>query len=379
MIRAIDVVRQVAPKARPEYLAAFEAGDDALKAAGVTTPLRLAHLLAQLAHETSSRTGPFTIQRESGAYSAARIVEVFGVGVHSAGITTQEAKKLAGDGPALFERVYGLGNPKMAADLGNTQAGDGWLYRGNGLNQGTGRAYHVRASQAVGVDFVASPGLATSAAYALQFALVEWDKTFLTLSDRNDIRAITKRLNGGYNGYKERVDWFNRIFALLAEDERPAWRTAKPSASTRKLQQQLVTLGYKLTVDGKYGPATTEAVIAFQRANGLTVDGIAGRMTLEAIKARTEGLAANPTPATVKDPPKAAEALAPGGSAAAIGAVGQEFVDKSRLLEPYAELSTWLQYGCAALLTLGVALLLVGAVRTYVIPAFHKPKPPVAA
>lgn len=223
------------------------------------------------------------------------------------------------------------------------------------------------------------PGLATSAAYALQFALVEWDKTFLTLSDRNDIRAITKRLNGGYNGYKERVEWFNRIFALLAEDERPAWRTAKPSASTRKLQQQLVALGYKLNVDGKYGPATTDAVIAFQRANGLTVDGIAGRMTLEAIKARTEGLAANPTPATVQDPPKASEALAPGGSAAAIGAVGQEFVDKSRLLEPYAELSTWLQYGCAALLTLGVALLLVGAVRTYVIPAFHKPKAPVAA
>ena len=82
-MRAIDIVRQVAPKARPEYLVAFEAGDAQLEAAGVTTPLRLAHLLAQVMHET----GGLTIVRESGSYTAPRILAIFGRGVHSAAVT----------------------------------------------------------------------------------------------------------------------------------------------------------------------------------------------------------------------------------------------------------------------------------------------------
>lgn len=375
MLRAVEIIRKVAPGADPAYLAAFEAGDDLLAARGINTPLRLAHLLAQFAHET----GGFSIKRESMSYTAKRILEVFGVGVHSAGITAPEAKKLARNPEALAERVYGLGNPIMANNLGNTQPGDGFLCRGNSLNQGTGRGFHERATKATGIDFIGNPDLATSPAHALAFAMCEWDKVFVSLSDRNDIRGITKRLNGAYNGYAERVKWFNKIFALLSEDERPAWRTAKLSAATRRLQEQLVSLGYTIKVDGRYGVETTQAVTAFQRLNGLNVDGIAGSLTLDAIKSRLAGKAANPAPSIVPDAPTASQALAPGGSAAALGALGQEFIDKSKLLEPYTELSSWLEYGCAGLLAIGVAILLVGVVRTYVVPAIHKPSAPVAA
>jgi N-acetylmuramoyl-L-alanine amidase len=50
------------------------------------------------------------------------------------------------------------------------------------------------------------------------------------------------------------------------------------------LQQQLSGLGYWLgAVDGVYGPSTTHAVVAFQKASGLSRDGIAGPVTRGAL------------------------------------------------------------------------------------------------
>ena len=46
-MRPVDVIRKVAPHARPEYVKAFEDGDGLFAAAKVMTPLRLAHFLAQ--------------------------------------------------------------------------------------------------------------------------------------------------------------------------------------------------------------------------------------------------------------------------------------------------------------------------------------------
>ncbi|MFG1462131.1 peptidoglycan-binding protein [Xanthobacter sp. DSM 24535] len=374
MLRAIDVARKLAPKAHPAYLAALEAGDIQLKTAKITTPLRLAHFLAQVLHET----GGLTVERESGSYSAARIVEIFGVGVHSAGITKAEAKKLANNGPLLFERAYGLGCPKMAAELGNTQPGDGWNLRGNGMNQGTGREYHERASKLTGVDFIGQPELATTADHALAFALCEWDATFIALSDKNDIRAVTKRLNGGYNGYAERVEWFNKIYAVLKKSDAPAWQVAKVSPDTRTLQKNLVALGYAIKIDGRYGPATTDAVVAFQKANGIRVDGVAGDVTLATMQARLGAFAADPAPATAQAV-QVPSPVAGGASTAGVGAAAQAFIDKSQLLQPYTDVSEWVGYACAGLVGIGVCIALYGVVKTYVIPAIHKPSMPVAA
>ncbi|WP_114154072.1 N-acetylmuramidase domain-containing protein [Chromobacterium haemolyticum] len=49
------------------------------------------------------------------------------------------------------------------------------------------------------------------------------------------------------------------------------------------LQQRLAAFGAKLTVDGWYGDATEAAVAAFQRRDGLVVDGIAGAKTIAAL------------------------------------------------------------------------------------------------
>lgn len=237
MVRPIDIVRKLCPKAKPSYLAAFENGDALFAAAGITTTLRLAHFLAQALHET----GGLTIEWESGAYSATRLVEIFGVGHHSAAITEAEAQSLAKRPEAIFERVYGLGNPRKAKELGNTQPGDGYRYRGGGVLQTTGRANYRRMGQKCGVDFEAHPELVLSAEHALKPALAEWTEGNLNVAaDRDDILAITKRINGGTNGLQERKDWLRRIKPLVltvdlkskavATDAPPADAPAAPPA-----------------------------------------------------------------------------------------------------------------------------------------------------
>jgi putative chitinase len=216
MPRAIEIVRRVAPGARENYCLAFERGDALLKKHGITTPPRLAHFLAQVLHET----GGLTIERENGNYRAQRLLEIFGVGNHSAGVTAAEASELAHHPEAIFERVYGLGNPKKAKELGNVNPGDGYRYCGGGILQTTGRGNYRRMGQKCGVDFEAHPELVLSAEHALKPALAEWSEGNLNAAaDRDDIVAITRRINGGLNGLDDRRAWLAKLRPLIKSVE----------------------------------------------------------------------------------------------------------------------------------------------------------------
>jgi len=62
------------------------------------------------------------------------------------------------------------------------------------------------------------------------------------------------------------------------------------SEAVRTLQQNLKTLGYYTgTVTGNFGPLTKEAVYSFQKANGLSADGVAGEKTLAAVSSKLKG------------------------------------------------------------------------------------------
>lgn len=212
MPRPIDIVHSLCPHAKSSYQLAFENGDALFAEHGITTPLRLAHFCAQAFHET----GGLTIEWESGNYSAERLVEIFGIGHHSAAVKVDEARRLAHDGPAIFERVYGLGNPHKAHELGNMQPGDGWKYRGGGIMQTTGRSNYRRMGEKCGVDFEGHPELVLSAEHALKPALTEWTEGNLNAAaDRNDITTITKRINGGLNGLDDRRVWLAKIRPLI--------------------------------------------------------------------------------------------------------------------------------------------------------------------
>jgi putative chitinase len=286
-INPVDAVGRLARNARDNYVQALRQGDPLFEEHGIKTALRMSHFLAQALHET----GGFSILRESTRYSAPRLLEIFGVNKHSAAITPAEAAQLAGNEQAIAERVYGLGNPRKARELENTQLGDGFRYRGNGVLQTTGRGNHRRMGVACGLDFEGNPDLVLAPEHALKPALQEWTNNNLNVAaDRNDIQTITRRINGGLIGLADRQAWFERVWVLLKADGDPpeAWQAGEADEDVQKLQAALNDLGAdpKLVVDGHNGPATRQAVKNFQTSAGLTADGVAGPVTKAAIELR---------------------------------------------------------------------------------------------
>jgi putative chitinase len=212
LAKTLAAITQVAPTARETYRKAIREGGPLFEEHGITTPQRMAHFMAQALTET----GGFTLLRESMSYSVPRMLEIFGVGNHSAKVTAAEAPSLKNNERALSERVYGLGNPHKANELGNTEPGDGFRYRGNGVLQTTGRGAHRRMGEKCGLDFEGNPDLVTLSEHALKPALQEWsDGNLNHFADINDIRTITKRINGGLNGFSERKAFFAKLLPLL--------------------------------------------------------------------------------------------------------------------------------------------------------------------
>jgi predicted chitinase len=164
-LRAIDIVRTIHP---------------ALTEFQIETPLRIAAFVAQLAHET----GEFKFMRELW------------------GPTAQQKKY---DPPTA-----------LAKKLGNTEAGDGYLYRGRGPIQLTGKANYKAASDALSVDLVAQPELAANLEIGFRVAGWFWRGRGLNeLADDGQYREITKKINGGYTAMTQRIKYYDRAKAQL--------------------------------------------------------------------------------------------------------------------------------------------------------------------
>lgn len=211
---------------------------------GVETALEIAHCMAQISHEC----GAGTIVRENMNYSAKRIIEIFGYDkvnkkwVHSAHVTDEEAEQLAHNPEDLAERVYGLGNPKKAKELGNTEPGDGYRFRGNGGLQLTGRAAHRRIGQLIGVDLENNPEQLEDPAISFRVAVAEFVALkCLAPAAADDIVTVTIRVNGGRNGLDDRKVWLRKWKAALPGIEEPAQRPrgAEPIAEKSILQSTI--------------------------------------------------------------------------------------------------------------------------------------------
>ena len=133
-----------------------------LRAYGIMdSKLRLAHFMAQLGHES----GSFKYMEEIASGAA------------------YEGRK----------------------DLGNTQPGDGKLFKGRGPIQLTGRANYRTYGLALGIDFERHPELVAIPSIGLLVACRYWSVRGLNAyADADDVLTITRRINGGQNGLDDR-------------------------------------------------------------------------------------------------------------------------------------------------------------------------------
>ena len=103
-------------------------------------------------------------------------------------------------------------------DLGNTQPGDGKRFMGRDVIQVTGRANHraltawVRKTFGGGPDFEAKPELLESPEWlgigAIWYFLAA-RKDLIKYCREGNIEMVTRRVNGGLNGYQDRLHWYD--------------------------------------------------------------------------------------------------------------------------------------------------------------------------
>lgn len=102
------------------------------------------------------------------------------------------------------------------ADLGNIHPGDGVKYKGRGLVQITGRANYTALTSALGIDLVNNPEQLEQPKYAVISACWFWKTHNLNqYADTDKFGALTKAINGGYNGLDDRIQFWLRARKAL--------------------------------------------------------------------------------------------------------------------------------------------------------------------
>lgn len=247
-----EMLRKLAPTAKEEIISHLaENLDDQLAKYNIDNYLRVCHFLAQAAHESASF----------------RTLEEYASGA------AYEGRK----------------------DLGNVNPGDGKRYKGRGIFQLTGRANYRTYGQKLGYDLEGNPDLAKDPLISIKTACEYWNSRKLSeLADKDDVRGITKKINGGFNGLDDRIQYLQKAKAIIPKDIKVSTTKSsevKPepvvvakrgdnSSYVKDLQQMLISKGAMIKADGAFGPMTEQAVTEFQRKSGLSPTGMIDTDTL---------------------------------------------------------------------------------------------------
>jgi putative chitinase len=170
----------------------------------IDTPVRVAAFLSQTGHESMD----FRVLSENLNYGTNGLLTTF-----SKYFSKAEAVEYARKPAKIANRVYSgrMGN-------GDESSGDGWKFRGRGILQVTGRANYERCSKTLFSDgtLLENPDLLLQKQYALRSALEYWATNSLNaVSDKGDVSALTRRVNGGLHGLADRQTRFERALQAL--------------------------------------------------------------------------------------------------------------------------------------------------------------------
>jgi putative chitinase len=243
---------------------------------GITTPHRIAGFISQCGHESAD----FKLLEENLHYKEATLLKVF---PRYFGPGKESAAEYAGKPEKIANYVYMDKHRSAAGALGNVHEGDGWLFRGKGLKQVTGRANHEAFGKKVGMTAEQAAEYLLTKEGALESALWFWDSRNLNpIADTGDIVKLTKIINGGDIGLDDRRTRYLRAMNILAMKPGDVVQTGATTLrrgdrgdAVKKLQGKL-----RLKADGDFGPGTEAALKKWQAENGLTPDGVAGPNTL---------------------------------------------------------------------------------------------------
>ncbi|HEU4499888.1 MAG TPA: hypothetical protein VFR60_11180, partial [Sphingomicrobium sp.] len=204
MISAARIVK-IAPAAEPY---AVELVKQMAEAGIQANPRRASMFLGQIHVES----GGFTNVVESLNYALTSTMMSRFIGWGR--ITEADAEKFARtkDHPANQSALANIlyGGEFGRRELGNTEPGDGWRFRGRGLKQLTGRDNYRRFSRAWLGDesLLAKPDRVAEPDGAVASAVWFWMSRQLNAeADRGTVRSVTKLVNGGDVGLAEREKW----------------------------------------------------------------------------------------------------------------------------------------------------------------------------
>lgn len=199
----------------------FDSGKDI----HINTCLRKAHFFAQVGAETLGINPDWMVESDANPYSASNITtSLFGeraTKLSNLGKTAEYAaerpqKKLLS---FLYAAENGFGNGN-----GNEASGDGYLFRGRGLKQLTGRGNYKEAASFLKeifpneyVDLEADPDKVKEAKYAVLSAIAYWEKgevwktaDTITVSTDENVKTIRRKVNGGTAGWRDAKKHFEK-------------------------------------------------------------------------------------------------------------------------------------------------------------------------
>jgi putative chitinase len=173
---------------------------------------------------------------------------------------------------AFFDKVY-------SGMLGNDQPGDGWTYRGGGLNQLTGKGQYAKYGKLIGVDLVAHPARILEPAIAVEIAVVYmvdryhgggW--TAMKAAVGNSFGTVDARKNALYQQYLQSGEWnaappadAGPAPAVQSDDDDGGW-VEDIKADLFRIQSKLNAHDYKAgDPDGWFGKDTSDALTAFAK------------------------------------------------------------------------------------------------------------------